>query len=158
MGILRKMTSMATLNAVHFTDANHRTEVNTKKTRKAVERGNRQRGGLAAQALVQQQQMAAAQAEQARQAARHAEQLRQQAWVTQQQLAAQQQGQLPAPPAGPTAIADQLAQVADLHGQGLLTDAEFATAKAQVLGGAPALPQAALDPNRDIAVWHPDPL
>ena len=44
----------------------------------------------------------------------------------------------PAPPA-PAPVADdlttQLQRLADLHGQGLLSDAEFAAAKARLLGG-----------------------
>ena len=39
----------------------------------------------------------------------------------------------PAPAAGPS-IADQLNQLVELHKQGALTDEEFATAKASVLG------------------------
>jgi outer membrane murein-binding lipoprotein Lpp len=38
------------------------------------------------------------------------------------------------PPAGPS-VADQLQQLADLHQQGVLSDDEFAAAKAKVLGG-----------------------
>ena len=41
----------------------------------------------------------------------------------------------PAPAAGPS-IADQLNQLVELHKQGALTDEEFATAKASVLGGS----------------------
>ena len=39
----------------------------------------------------------------------------------------------PGPAAGPS-IADQLNQLVELHNQGALTDEEFATAKASVLG------------------------
>ena len=44
-----------------------------------------------------------------------------------------------APPAAasqpaPPSMADQLNQLADLHNQGVLTDAEFATAKSKLLG------------------------
>ena len=41
----------------------------------------------------------------------------------------------PGPAAGPS-IADQLNQLVELHKQGALTDEEFATAKASVLGGS----------------------
>jgi len=41
----------------------------------------------------------------------------------------------PEPAAGPS-IADQLNQLVELHKQGALTDEEFATAKASVLGGS----------------------
>ncbi len=49
----------------------------------------------------------------------------------------QQQQQQPAPaPAAPasSATVDQLKQLADLHQQGVLTDSEFAAAKAKLLG------------------------
>ncbi|MGB6453962.1 MAG: SHOCT domain-containing protein [Streptosporangiaceae bacterium] len=36
---------------------------------------------------------------------------------------------------GPPSAADQLSQLATLHQQGALTDEEFATAKAKILGG-----------------------
>jgi Short C-terminal domain len=39
----------------------------------------------------------------------------------------------PAPAAGPS-VADQLQQLAALHQQGMLTDEEFAAAKAKLLG------------------------
>ena len=39
-----------------------------------------------------------------------------------------------APAAGPS-VADQLQQIATLHQQGVLTDDEFAAAKAKILGG-----------------------
>lgn len=46
----------------------------------------------------------------------------------------QQPGPAPAKlPAGPS-LMDQLSQLADLNKQGVLSDAEFATAKAKVLG------------------------
>jgi hypothetical protein len=38
-----------------------------------------------------------------------------------------------APPAAPS-VADQIGQLADLHQQGILTDDEFAAAKAKLLG------------------------
>src|SRR6266542_65967 len=41
----------------------------------------------------------------------------------------------PQPPAAPPSIAEQLAHLGRLHAQGVLDDAEFATAKAQLLGG-----------------------
>ena len=51
----------------------------------------------------------------------------------------QQQNQAPPPqdqqpPAAPNAMIDQLNQLADLHQKGVLTDDEFAAAKAKVLG------------------------
>ena len=39
----------------------------------------------------------------------------------------------PPPPAGGGELADQLSRLADLHGSGLLTDDEFAAAKARIL-------------------------
>jgi len=53
----------------------------------------------------------------------------------QQQYAPQQQAPPPqaAPTAGPT-VADQLQQIATLHQQGVLSDDEFAAAKAKLLG------------------------
>ena len=48
----------------------------------------------------------------------------------------QQQAAVPAPRAAAApSMADQLNQLADLHKQGLLSDDEFAAAKAQLLGG-----------------------
>jgi Short C-terminal domain len=57
----------------------------------------------------------------------------------QQQYAPQQQQQYAPPPqaapaAGPS-MADQLQQIATLHQQGVLSDDEFAAAKAKILGG-----------------------
>ena len=49
----------------------------------------------------------------------------------QQQYAPPQQA---APAAGPS-VADQLQQIATLHQQGVLSDDEFAAAKAKILGG-----------------------
>jgi hypothetical protein len=37
-------------------------------------------------------------------------------------------------PAEPPSMADQLSRLSDLHAQGALTDAEFASAKSQLLG------------------------
>jgi len=51
----------------------------------------------------------------------------------QQQPQQQQQQAAPAAPAS-SATVDQLKQLADLHQQGVLTDAEFAAAKAKLLG------------------------
>ena len=52
----------------------------------------------------------------------------------QQQYAPQQQAP-PAAPAGGPSVADQLQQIAGLHQQGVLSDDEFAAAKAKILGG-----------------------
>src|SRR5262245_4868911 len=57
----------------------------------------------------------------------------------QQQYAPPQQQQYAPPPqaapaAGPS-VADQLQQIATLHQQGVLSDDEFAAAKAKILGG-----------------------
>jgi putative oligomerization/nucleic acid binding protein len=46
-----------------------------------------------------------------------------------------QQAPPPAAPAGGTSVADQLQQIATLHQQGVLSDDEFAAAKAKILGG-----------------------
>ena len=46
----------------------------------------------------------------------------------------QQQQQQPAPAAGPDPI-ERIKELAALRDQGVLTDAEFATAKAKLLGG-----------------------
>jgi len=48
----------------------------------------------------------------------------------------QQQAPPPAapPPAAEPSMMDQLSQLADLHNQGVLTDEEFAAAKAKLLG------------------------
>jgi hypothetical protein len=40
-----------------------------------------------------------------------------------------------APPAAGPSVADQLQQIATLHQQGVLSDDEFAAAKAKILGG-----------------------
>lgn len=59
---------------------------------------------------------------------------RQQAY--QQQVAAQAPPPAAAPAAPPAAsMTDELARLADMKAQGLLTDEEFAAAKAQLLGG-----------------------
>jgi Short C-terminal domain len=50
----------------------------------------------------------------------------------------QQQAAVPAPrdpePQATPSVADQLSQLADLHQQGVLSDSEFAAAKAKLLG------------------------
>ncbi len=73
---------------------------------------------------------------QRRQAARY-DQQDQQAYehqqYEQQQMAAQQQQYAPAPPAEDDSMA-QLQKYATLHQQGVLTDDEFAAAKAKILG------------------------
>jgi hypothetical protein len=51
-----------------------------------------------------------------------------------QQAPAQQQAPPQAAPAAGPSIADQLQKFAALHQQGVLTDDEFATAKAKLLG------------------------
>jgi Short C-terminal domain len=43
--------------------------------------------------------------------------------------------QAPPPPAAGPSVADQLQQIATLHQQGVLSDDEFAAAKAKILGG-----------------------
>ncbi|MCC7078571.1 MAG: SHOCT domain-containing protein [Acidimicrobiia bacterium] len=54
----------------------------------------------------------------------------------QQQVAAQAPPPAAAPAAAPAAsMTDELARLADMKAQGLLTDEEFAAAKAQLLGG-----------------------
>jgi Short C-terminal domain len=51
------------------------------------------------------------------------------------QYGQQQQAPPPTAPAGGSSVADQLQQIAGLHQQGVLSDDEFATAKAKILGG-----------------------
>ena len=46
-----------------------------------------------------------------------------------------QQAPVPAPRAAGPSMADQLNQLADLHNKGLLSEDEFAAAKAKLLGG-----------------------
>ena len=46
-----------------------------------------------------------------------------------------QQAPPPAAPSGGPSVADQLQQIAGLHQQGVLSDDEFAAAKAKILGG-----------------------
>jgi outer membrane murein-binding lipoprotein Lpp len=46
-----------------------------------------------------------------------------------------QQAPPPAAPSGGPSVADQLQQIATLHQQGVLSDDEFAAAKAKILGG-----------------------
>jgi hypothetical protein len=41
----------------------------------------------------------------------------------------------PPPPPAPASDADELQQLAQLHASGALTDEEFASAKAKILGG-----------------------
>ncbi len=52
----------------------------------------------------------------------------------QQQQQQQRAGSQPAE-AGGQSVTDQLSKLADLHKQGVLTDQEFASAKAKLLGG-----------------------
>jgi membrane protease subunit (stomatin/prohibitin family) len=52
-----------------------------------------------------------------------------------QQAQQAQQAPVPAPRAAGPSMADQLNQLADLHKQGVLSDDEFAAAKAKLLGG-----------------------
>ena len=59
----------------------------------------------------------------------------QQQYGQQQYAPQQQQAPPPAAPAGGSSVADQLQQIAGLHQQGVLSDDEFAAAKAKVLGG-----------------------
>ncbi len=51
-----------------------------------------------------------------------------------QQQAAQAAAAPPAAAGGGSDVMTQLQQLADMHGQGILTDAEFAAAKAKLLG------------------------
>jgi hypothetical protein len=53
----------------------------------------------------------------------------------QQQYAPQQAAPPQAAPAAGPSVADQLQQIATLHQQGVLSDDEFAAAKAKILGG-----------------------
>jgi hypothetical protein len=59
----------------------------------------------------------------------------QQGQYQQQQYAPPPQQAPPAAPAGGPTVADQLQQIATLHQQGVLSDDEFAAAKAKILGG-----------------------
>jgi hypothetical protein len=54
--------------------------------------------------------------------------------ASQQQAQQAQQAPVPAPRAAGPSMADQLNQLADLHNQGVLSDDEFAAAKAKLLG------------------------
>jgi hypothetical protein len=54
--------------------------------------------------------------------------------LEQQQPAAAPPAAAPAAPAAGPSVADQISQLADLHQQGVLTDDEFAAAKAKLLG------------------------
>ena len=57
--------------------------------------------------------------------------------ASQQQAQQAQQAPVPAPRAAAApSMADQLNQLADLHKQGMLSDDEFAAAKARLLGGS----------------------
>jgi hypothetical protein len=76
--------------------------------------------------------MANAQADQQDQDASQEQRL---ANLEQQQAQQAQQAPVPAPRAAGPSMADQLNQLADLHKQGLLSDDEFAAAKAKLLGG-----------------------
>jgi hypothetical protein len=51
------------------------------------------------------------------------------------QYAPPQQAPPPTAPSGGSSVADQLQQIATLHQQGVLSDDEFAAAKAKILGG-----------------------
>src|SRR5579863_9520646 len=64
-----------------------------------------------------------------------ADQQYQDASQEQQQAQQAQQAPVPAPRAAGPSMADQLNQLADLHNQGLLSEDEFAAAKAKLLGG-----------------------
>ena len=59
----------------------------------------------------------------------------QQQYQQQQYAPPPQQAPPPAAPAGGSSVADQLQQIAGLHQQGVLSDDEFAAAKAKILGG-----------------------
>jgi phospholipase/lecithinase/hemolysin len=76
--------------------------------------------------------MANAQADQQYQDASQEQRL---ASLEQQQAQQAQQAPVPAPRAAGPSMADQLNQLADLHNQGLLSEDEFAAAKAKLLGG-----------------------
>jgi phospholipase/lecithinase/hemolysin len=76
--------------------------------------------------------MANAQADQQYQDATQDQRL---ASMEQQQAQQAQQAPVPAPRAAGPSMADQLNQLADLHNQGMLSDDEFAAAKAKLLGG-----------------------
>ena len=54
--------------------------------------------------------------------------------ASQQQVQQAQQAPVPAPRAAGPSMADQLNQLADLNKQGVLSDDEFAAAKAKLLG------------------------
>ena len=75
--------------------------------------------------------MANAQADQQYQDASQEQRL---AYLEQQQAQQAQQAPVPAPRAGGPSMADQLNQLADLRNQGVLSDDEFAAAKAKLLG------------------------
>jgi hypothetical protein len=75
--------------------------------------------------------MANAQADQEYQDASQEQRL---AYLEQQQAQQAQQAPVPAPRAAGPSMADQLNQLADLRNQGVLSDDEFAAAKAKLLG------------------------
>jgi outer membrane murein-binding lipoprotein Lpp len=56
-------------------------------------------------------------------------------YAQQQYAPPPQQAPPPAAPSGGPSVADQLQQIAALHQQGVLSDDEFAAAKAKILGG-----------------------
>jgi hypothetical protein len=125
MGLFRKLTSVGTLGAVDFRSDKERTAAYTKGTRKEAQR---------------------------------------QTALMRQQLAVQQRGVYdpppPLPPQPPAAVrypppavqaspmVVELERLGSLRSQGLLTDQEFATAKAQLLGQTP--------PTQTPAGWYPD--
>jgi membrane protease subunit (stomatin/prohibitin family) len=69
-----------------------------------------------------------------RQEGRWAQQEQQQ-WEEQQRQAAQAPAQAAAPPAQAEDPMERLKQLGDLHDSGVLTDEEFASAKAKILSG-----------------------
>jgi hypothetical protein len=60
---------------------------------------------------------------------------KEQAKYDEQQQAAAPQAPLPPPPAGGDDLVDKLKELAALHDSGVLSDEEFAAAKAQALNG-----------------------
>jgi hypothetical protein len=68
-------------------------------------------------------------------AQRQAEQENQDAATDQRISNLEQQQAAPVPAQAAPSMADQLNQLADLHKQGVLSDDEFAAAKAKLLGG-----------------------
>jgi hypothetical protein len=96
-------------------------------------------GTMARTAVVAGTATATANAVSRRQAQRYEQRAEAEAYE-QQQYAAQQAPPPPAPapvpaaPAAEDALGDQLAKIAQLHQQGILTDEEFAAAKQRLLG------------------------